>query len=520
MSIRIAILSLCLLAGVRTVLGQYITNPDSALQTILNQMVGTRLSLSDAGKDALTNATSVQTAEAAYMSALGVERREAGTFDPSAFFTLNYIDDASPTASFFSGAPVLNTLTTSGTAGLQVKLPVGTSVRASLSTVRLATNSSFASLSPQYTAVGALSFRQPLLTGFHISARKDLVKAERDADAAKARYDQEALAVSSKVEQSYWDLYAAERDYGVQKLIRDQAQAFLKDAQLRSAAGLIGPSQVATARTFLAEQEILLLDREEQLDRLSDQLGSLIGVRPDTSTRRFIASDSPPSEFPEGDVDKLVRQSFEGSLSLRAARADVEASRALSDAASWEALPSVNLVGSLGGNGLGGDGQVVSLGSIVIPAPPSRSYSDAVNDAVNRNFRSWSVGVEVNVPIGLRNGLGERDRLDARRMISEQQYIQQQRDLEERVRGSFRELSHGKRRLGAARDGVTAAQEQVRIGTIEFQNGRTTAFELVRLGADLAAAQQRYSQALVRSAKAAAELRQLTSGTYPGEQTR
>ena len=56
--------------------------------------------------------------------------------------------------------------------------------------------------------------------------------------------------------------------------------------------------------------------------------------------------------------------------------------------------------------------------------------------------------------------------------------------------------------------------KKVRIGLIEFQNGRTTAFELVRLGADFAVAQQRYSQAMVRSAKAATHLRQLTSGAY------
>ncbi len=74
----------------------------------------------------------------------------------------------------------------------------------------------------------------------------------------------------------------------------------------------------------------------------------------------------------------------------------------------------------------------------------------------------------------------------------------------------------GRRRMVAAREGVAAAQEQVRIGLIEFQNGRTTAFELVRLGQDFAIAQQRYSEALVRSAKAAARLRQLTSGAYAG----
>ena len=67
---------------------------------------------------------------------------------------------------------------------------------------------------------------------------------------------------------------------------------------------------------------------------------------------------------------------------------------------------------------------------------------------------------------------------------------------------------------------MEAAQEQVRIGVIEFRNGRTTAFELVRLGADFAAAQQRYSQALVRSAKAAASLRLLTAGKYPGISSR
>jgi len=62
---------------------------------------------------------------------------------------------------------------------------------------------------------------------------------------------------------------------------------------------------------------------------------------------------------------------------------------------------------------------------------------------------------------------------------------------------------------------VAAAQEQVRIGLINFRNGRSTAFELVRLAADFAQAQQRYSRELVRNAKAAATLKQLTSGGYP-----
>src|SRR5439155_7958403 len=118
---------------------------------------------------------------------------------------------------------------------------------------RLQTNSVLANLNPQYTAVGSLSLVQPLLGGFHVSARKQVAKAEQDMEAAKARFDQEVLAVETRVEQGYWDLYAAERDYAVQKLSRDRADAFLKDTQLRAKAGLIGPNQVANAKTFLAE---------------------------------------------------------------------------------------------------------------------------------------------------------------------------------------------------------------------------------------------------------------------------
>ncbi len=176
----------------------------------------------------------------------------------------------------------------------------------------------------------------------------------------------------------------------------------------------------------------------------------------------------------------------------------------------------MSLVGSLGGRGLSGTAQDVVFGSDTLRTNVGGDLSDAVSQSVKRDFPSWSVGLEVSIPIGLRSGLGEQDRLDAEVVMAEQEYIRQTRTLEEEVRASYLELFHGKRRLKASKEGVEAAQEQVRIGWIEFRNGRTTAFELVRLGADFAAAQQRYSQALVRSAKAAASLRLLTAGTYPG----
>jgi outer membrane protein TolC len=490
------------------------TNPDSALQTILAAVDGTPLSLRDAVLHSLQDATSVRTAEAVSRSARGAARRESGVFDPELFFSFNRVYQEQPTASFFSGASVLTTTQNTGKGGVRMTLPIGTSIEASLSSIGLETNSAFANLNPQYTTFGSVNLRQPLLGGFTVSANKNATKADKEAEAANARYEQEVLAIATRVEQQYWDLYAAERDFAVQKLTRDRAEAFLHDTETRARTGLIGPNQVANARTFLAEQEILLLDREEQFDRLSDALSSTMGRRPDAGKSRLITVDNPPDDFPVGEVDDLVRDAASKNLELQGARADVEARRALSRAASWEALPRLDLVASLGGNGLSGTPQDVIFNADTLRTTRGGSVGDALSQALKRQFPLWSVGVELTLPILYRRGLGEEERLDAEVIIAEQRLVQLSRVLEEQVRASYRDLFNGKRRLTAAREGVNAAQEQVRIGLIEFENGRSTAFELVRLGADFAVAQQRYSQALVRSAKAAANLRQLTSGAY------
>ena len=489
--------------------------PDTALQSILRNLGGTPLSLDDAIRQAMENATAVRSAEGALMAAMGKARRERGAFDPELFFSLNYLDQQQPTASFFSGASILSTIQTTSRTGLRMNLPSGTELEASLNTTRLKTNSSFAFLNPQHTVFGSLSLRQPLLEGFQSAGRKELTQSEEELDAAQARYDQEILFTSAEVERTYWELYAAERDYAVQKLVHQQGQIFLKETELRTNIGLVGPNQVASAKTFLAEQSFLLLDREEELDRVSDRLASLIGARPESDKHRYATMESPPSDFPDVEVDELLNSAKQNNLELRAAQSDVEAARTQATAAGWQALPSVDLVGSLGGNGLGGTAQTVVFGGDTLQTTRGGSLGDAIRQTYQRDFPTWSVGVELTIPLGFRKGLGEKDRLDAEVSIAEQRYVEKVRSLEEQVRASYRELSHGKRRLAAAQEGVEAAQEQVRIGFIEFRNGRTTAFELVRLSTDFASSQQRYSDALVRTAKAATTLKQLTSGNYP-----
>lgn len=483
-------------------------DPDSAFQAVLAELEGAPLPLDAAVQHALKNATSLRRAEAAYLAAKAAVRQEQGAFDPEFFFSLDHQSLDQATASFFAGASVLATRQTTSRTGLRLGLPVGTQLELALNGTRLGTNSQFAFLDPEYSAAGRFSVRQPLLSGFRRSARKGLTHAEQALSAQKARYDQLVLDLSAEVERRYWDLYAAGRDYAVQRFLHDRAASFLAETRLRYQAGLVGPNQVANARTFLAEQALLLIDRQEQLDHQSDQLAALIGVRPEAP--RFLPVDSPPGDFAGEPVETQIERAFVQNLGLQAAQRDLEAAQVLAEAARVEARPRADLIGSLGGGGLAGTAQEVVFGSDTLRTGRGGGLGEALSQTAKREYPTWSVGVELSVPIGFRQASGERERLEAQVLSAKQAHLEISRRIEEQVRGAWRELSHGRDRLEAATEGVAAAQEQLRIGMVEFHNGRSTAFEMVRLGADLAVAQRRYSEALVRTAKAAATLKQLT----------
>lgn len=496
------------------VLSPLVTRPDSALVEAVRATPGVTLRLDDAVGAALTEATIVREARAALLAARGSLRRERGAFDPELFLDATRSSEDQANASPFSSVPVVRDKETSVNGGARVRLPIGTEFSASLETTRRETTSDFVLLDPEYRTAGKLEITQPLLKGFGPSAWSGWRSAAREHESARARYEDAVLTTRTLVEQTYWDLYAAVRDYGVEKVIRDGAASLLEEAELRARAGLVGPSQVANARVFLAEREQVLLDREEQLDAISDRLATLMGRRPGEGQARYLAVDEPPGEFAIEPLDTLLARAVARNQVLGAAEREVEAARIRARGAKWDMLPQLDFIGSIGGTGLAGRRVPVDLGSGPVYADSALegTFGDTWTRVRNRDLPTWSAGIRVTVPVGFRAGAGEHQRLRGELERAEQRHLAARRSLEEQVRAVHRDLLHARKRVEAARTGADASLEQVRIGLLEFRAGRATAFELVRLAGDVATAQQRYSAALVRAAKTAAELRRLTAG--------
>ena len=271
-------------------------DPDSTLAAALAQLEGEPLSLSRAVDLALANATQLREARAVLAAAEGTLLREKGAFDPELFADLNRSRTETPSSSPFSRPDVINNEETSTIGGARILLPLGTEIEASLTARRLDTNNEFSSIDPEYRADGRLEVRQPLLRGFGAGTSGAKNAAARSLEAAEAGSRDAELSIRSLVETTYWQLYTAERDLAVQRLIVGGAEALLEQARLRAGAGLVGPNEVANARAFLAEQRLAALDQDERLDAISDRLASLLGTRP-SGAARFRSFDAPPSSY-------------------------------------------------------------------------------------------------------------------------------------------------------------------------------------------------------------------------------
>jgi outer membrane protein len=489
---------------------------DSAVTLELATVPGQPLDLAGARSLALSGATAVRIARAEVDAARGAVERERGSYEPEIFAEGSYRDSEVPSASVFAPS---QTEETRGEAGVRWRAPQGTQLSASLSAVRQESNGLTELLRPRYDSYGELRLTQPLLQGAGAGSRGELTAAERTLEAAELRLQDARLATEAAVEVTYWALYAAGRDLAVQQLIADRARQLVAEARTRDRAGLAGPSDVANARVFEAEQRQALLDARESLGDASDALANLVGTRPDDPETLFRAVDDPPAEFPVPAAVDLVAAVIERNNALRAIEQDVAAARARHDQARRNALPTLDLFGSLGGTGLTGVPQEVQFGEDTFTTAISGNVGESITEALSYEYPTWQVGLNFAVPLGGGRQAGERARLAAEVVRGEEVLESTRRDLADQVRSVHRALAGGGERLAAAREGVDAASEQVRIGILEYENGRTSAFELVRLAGDLASAQQRYSRALVRTARAAAVLRQLTGGAYPAGET-
>jgi outer membrane protein TolC len=465
------------------------------------------MTLDQAQRLAAANSPAVRSAFASLRSARGARAREAGAFDPVLFAESEQVSTDSPVSSPFAGSELRQRLLSGG---LSWRSPIGTSVTFSLSQVKTETNAPFTTLPRERRAGARVDFVQPLLKGFGLaSTRGELRALDRDLEAARRRYEGATLALHADVENAYWELYGAERDLLVQRLQRQRAAYFLRDQRLRGQAGVVGPGAVAAARTFLAQQQALLIVVRLRARSAADRLSQVIGISPGEQARLHCLDEPPPPPALE-PMAVVMDRALAVNTELRATQQDSAAALARLRRASWNAWPALEAFGGYGGAGLAGTSRPVVFGTDTVGTVGDTDFGAAWDQVWGDDFPDWNFGLRLSLPLGWRSDRGERERQRGNFERAREALRARRLALESEVRAAYREAETANATLAATRELVAAAREQARIGRLEYQAGRATAYDLVDLEAQQAQAELLESQALVRVAGSITTLRRLT----------
>jgi outer membrane protein TolC len=452
----------------------------------------------------------------------------------------------SPVASIIGGGANgrLTQDTVTANAGARGLAPWGGgSFQVDFSSTRFDSENQFVTLNPQFPTSFRASYAQPLGRGFTFDApRRQIEIARRSETLSLAGFRERALDVVTRVEQAYWDLVFALRNYDTQQQALTQARSQVESNRRMADAGVLAPIAVVEARTQAATFEQAVYAAQDAVTRTENALKELI--LPDRSSPLWSRALQPvtPAEPPssEREVDATVREALANRPEIlrqetAAAIADVEV-RYFKD----QTRPQLDLVGTYALSGLAGrlistGPNPLTAGTLVLqdrinelsglaglPAlpPPATGpgiqdflvggYGQSASNLFEGNFPTARIDLRVQLP--LRNRTAEANlglaRLQQQEVRAERVRVEQA--IEAEVRDALQTVRSTRGRLAAAAEAKASAQEQYESEQRQFEAGTSTVFLVLQRQTALVTAQAREIQAETDLQSALALLRNAT----------
>jgi outer membrane protein len=366
--------------------------------------------------------------------------------------------------------------------GVRIPLRTGGTATVSLPISRSETNNQFSTLNPSWTTDLRFSIAQPLLrnAGRRVNTYGIRV-AWYSAQITEAQAKLQVINQIAEVDRAYWRLYQAQSELEVRQRQYELAVEQLERAQRQVDVGRVAEIEVVRAQAGVAERldaiiRVYNLVRSQQ--RRLKRAINMPGLGVETETYVALMTEPDPVRYElEADplADSAVAERMEMlELELRLATDDstIELRRN-------QMLPRFDLNASYQINGLGG------------------TLSEASSVLKDNNFEDWSVGFNLEVPVG---NEAARSRL-REAILSRLQRIATKESREQTIR---QEVHDAVDNLQSAWQRVMAAQQSTILNTRaleaeqrQFSVGSATSTDVLDQLARLADARSQEIRAIV-----------------------
>lgn len=460
------------------------------------------LSLDDTIKTAMQQNLGVQLQRFDYAEAGQGLRSTYGIFDWLATSTFQQSSTQSPTISRFQPSATRSTV---GNFGVSQLIPTGGIYSIDWTNSRVSTTGFGTIVSPAYRSGLGLSLTQPLMRNFGVDVtRRGITVARNTLGISRELFRTVLMDAASSVEQAYLDLIYARQYVDVVKeavfLARDQARI----TQIRIDVGASAPLDILQPRVQIATTEEQLIAAVANVRDAEDRLRALMHFPSSDWDRPIIPTDSVRYTPMSVDVEQSVARAFDLRPEIRETRLTTDTRRIQALYARNQTRPKVDVSLGYSAAGLAGHAAAIDPFTGQPTGLISTGYSRALRQVFEDEFPSWSVGVNLGVPvlnIGAR-AEARRTRLEYERSRTDAEQTRQ--TIVVQVRAAARAIDTAAKEIVASRTGREAAEQNVDAERKRYENGMTTNFQVLQVQQQLADARAREIQALVGYNKAVA----------------
>ena len=363
---------------------------------------------------------------------------------------------------------------------LSQRLSTGGSIGLGFSNNRSSSNAAFRAIDPVYRSDLELQFSHPLLRGRGKVNRAGLGAARNGL--ARAKVDQEGLLrdLRADVSIAYWNLFLASENFEVRQQLLEGARRVLEMVRARVEMGVAAENTVLQAEVGLARREEEIVIAEEGVRTAEDRLKVLLDMDRDLTWEIPLVPVETPDlvDFEEG-LEGGIERALDLNSAYRSAQLALRSLDLQIDVARDRTRPSVALTASAGVSGIGA------------------KYRDDLEVLGNAEGRSWQGGLSLDIPLGAHSEHEEYLRLGLERTRAEVELENLRRQIIQQVRGIFRQVHAGYRRVEIAMLAERLAGRNVTEEENRLALGLSTVRDVLDAQDDLAAARVSRLQALV-----------------------
>ena len=350
-----------------------------------------------------------------YASPLGLN----GTYDPMVIGNLNWGHATAPQSNTVTtGTAALVTENKTANFGIAQTFGTGGTAALTLNNNTTEQNSYRSTVNPATASSLDFTVTQPLLQGFGLAINRRTIRiAKNNLKAADYVFRQQLINTVANVVQLYWNLVANIAQVGVQKQAVEVAQKLYDDNRKQVEVGTLAPIEIIRAEAQLATADQGLVAAQGLVDQTEIVLKSSLSrnglASPAVMDARVVPTD--PMRIPEVEpiqpVQDLISTALDNRPDLAQSRVQIENSQIALTGTKNQLLPVLSAVGDVRSNALVGVQNAVlgppGTNGLLQTAPIADpffvgNYATVLGQLFDRNFPTYSVGLNLSIPLGNR----------------------------------------------------------------------------------------------------------------------